>query len=246
MTTPEKPPPPAADASAPLPRPPDTSSESSLSSASSQNPRPPEDSIPLSALQHFLYCPRQCALIHIERQWEENIFTAKGRVLHERTDSHETSYENGIKTVRSLRVASQTLGVFGVCDVVEFHEDGPVPIEYKRGKPKTHRADEVQLCAQAICLEEIFGVHIPEALLFYGRNHRRFAVTLDPELRELTARVAADCRELIESGRTPPGEYVHKRCSACSLLDVCLPRRKKEVKNIEQLFIETLDEDCTL
>lgn len=243
MTTPEKYQPSTGGTKAPRSQHPETSSKSSRSSMSSQTASATDDPLPLSALQHYLYCPRQCALIHVERQWEENIFTAKGRVLHDRTHSHQTTYENGIKVVRSLSVATRTLGVFGVCDVVEFREDGPVPIEYKRGKPKSHRADEVQLCAQAICLEEIFNVRIPEALLYYGKNHRRFAVVLDEELRDLTRRVAADCCELIDSGRTPPAEYIHKRCSACSLLDVCLPRRRKEIKNIGCLLEEALEED---
>ena len=199
--------------------------------------------IPLSALQHYLYCPRQCALIHVERQWAENVFTAKGRILHDRTDSPVTTVENGIKVARALHVWSQSLGVYGVCDVVEFREGVPRPVEYKRGKPKSHRADEVQVCAQAIALEEIFNVDIDEGMLFYGRNRRRFPVTLDRDLRTLTAEIAARCHELIMTATTPAAEYDRKRCSACSLQDVCVPRRQKELRNVDRFFARALEDE---
>lgn len=235
--------PPQESSRASLSSPSSRSSLSSASSPSSSSPRHPRDDLlPLSALQHYLYCPRQCALIHIERLWEENIFTAKGRILHDRTDSPETTVEDGIKIARSLQVRSNRLGVYGVCDVVEFRSEGPVPIEYKLGKPKAHRADEVQLCAQAVCLEEIFDAHIPEALLFYGKTRRRCPVPLDSELRSLTEKVAADVHNLINSGKTPPGEYQHKLCSACSLRNVCLPKRKKEVKNVRRMLTDAINE----
>src|SRR5882724_4292817 len=124
--------------------------------------------LPISALQHWLYCPRQCALIHVERLWSENAFTAEGRVLHER--AHEGGEENrpGLHITRGISLWSERLGLSGVADVVEFRgPDGrPFPVEYKRGRPKPHRADEVQLCAQGLCLEEMLGVVIPEGALF--------------------------------------------------------------------------------
>lgn len=199
--------------------------------------------MPLSTLQHYLYCPRQCALIHLERAWEENIFTAQGRVLHDRTDTPQTTVENGIKVARALRVGSRQLGVFGVCDVVEFRADNPVPVEYKRGKPKSHRADEVQLCAQAVCLEEMFETEIVEGLLFYGKTRRRVTVALDATLRSLTFEVAEACRLLLHSSQTPTAVYNHKRCSACSLKEICLPRRGKEVKDVQRMLAAALSDD---
>ncbi len=124
---------------------------------------PESDYIMLSALQHYLYCPRQCALIHLEQVWVENRFTAEGRVLHERADSKEAIKQGRVRTVRTLPIASARLGLSGQADVVEFHEDGSVfPVEYKRGRPKANRCDEVQLCAQALCLEEMLSVLDPE------------------------------------------------------------------------------------
>ena len=138
-----------------------------------------DDLIPLSALQHYLYCPRQCALIHVEQQWEENRQTAEGRLLHQRADQPQTELRHGIRTATAMPLASRALGISGIADVVEFHSEQPFPVEYKRGRPKAHRADEVQLCAQALCLEEMLGRTVPEGALFYGQTHRRKAVTLD-------------------------------------------------------------------
>ena len=151
--------------------------------------------VPISALQHMLYCPRQCALIHIEQQWNENRFTAEGKILHERTDSGSGERRGTVRIERSVAVRSLILGVSGVADVVEIH-DGcrPYPVEYKRGRPKAHRADEVQLCAQALCLEEMLNFSVPAGALFYGRNRRRKEIQFDSELRDLTKRVAAEVR----------------------------------------------------
>jgi len=187
------------------------------------------DLIPLSALQHYLYCKRQCALIHIERLWAENRFTAEGRVLHERTHAPGAETRHGVKTIRAMPVRSFRLGITGVTDVVELHEQDvrlqPYPIEYKRGRPKAHRADEVQLCAQAMALEEMFETSVPEGALFYGKTRRRQRVAFDAELRALTDRVAEDTRALIESGITPAPIYEPKKCDTCSLLDLCRPKQ---------------------
>lgn len=137
------------------------------------------DSLPLSALQHLLFCERQCALIHTEREWEENHLTAEGRVMHETVDGGRAESRPGVRIVRSMQLLSRELGLHGVADVVELHKVAagaaarsgqPFPAEYKRGKPKTHRADEVQLCAQAMCLEEMFGVAVSCGALFYGKT----------------------------------------------------------------------------
>lgn len=186
------------------------------------------DLLPISALQHLLYCDRQCALIHLERQWEENRFTAEGRALHERAHEGPSESRPGIRITRGLTLVSRRLGIWGQADVVEFHNGGSiVPVEYKRGKPKAHRADEVQLCAQALCLEEAPGGTIQEGFLFYGKTRRRTVVIFDSELRELTESLIGNLRELLNSGRTPPAVFEAKKCSACSLLEICLPRLSK-------------------
>lgn len=195
--------------------------------------------LPLSALQHWLYCPRQCALIHLEQVWAENRFTAEGQTLHKKAHEGPDETRAGVRITRSLPVRSLTLGISGQCDVVEFHRAGGdfkseisnlkckeriVPVEYKRGKPKAHRADEVQLCAQAICLEEMLGVAIPEGALFYGATRRRMPVAFDAELRALTTQVATEARDLLETGRTPSPVWRKSRCGRCSLVNVCRPQ----------------------
>ena len=187
-----------------------------------------DDLVPISALQHMLYCPRQCALIHIERQWAENRFTAEGRILHKRAHVGGGERRPGVRIERGVALRSLRLGVSGIADVIEVHEDGhPYPVEYKRGRPKAHRADEVQLCAQAICLEEMLVAQVPEGALFYGRNRRRKAVVFDAELRALTVRIVADTRRMLASGETPPPEYAPRKCAACSLHEVCQPQRPR-------------------
>ena len=187
------------------------------------------DLVPLSALQHYLFCPRQCALIHVERAWAENLLTAEGRILHESTDKPGQASRGERRIVQSMPIRSRALGVAGIADVVELTRDGkrwrPYPIEYKRGRPKAHRADEVQLCAQALCLEEMFSGPVPEGALFYGKVRRRQRVAFDEELRALTRAVAAATRELLAAGRTPAPVYERRRCDACSLKDLCRPQR---------------------
>lgn len=187
-----------------------------------------DELIPISALQHYLYCPRQCALIHVERLWAENRQTAEGRLLHERADQPQVEKRHGVRTVTAMPLSCPELGIAGVADVVEFHaaEDGerPYPVEYKRGRPKTHRADEVQLCAQALCLEAMFGQKVDEGALFYGMPRRRTLVVFDEPLRQLTLEVIRATREMIRAGRTPLASYEAKRCDACSLIDLCQPR----------------------
>ena len=187
-----------------------------------------EDLIPISALQHYLYCPRQCALIHVERQWAESRHTAEGRLLHERVDHPKAELRKGVRTVSAMPLFDAALGLTGIADVVEFHrtESGEraVPVEYKRGRPKAHRADEVQLCAQALCLESMLGSVVAAGALFYGQTRRRTDVVFDEKLRGLTRRTAQETREMIRAGRTPTAQYEAKRCDACSLIDLCQPR----------------------
>src|ERR1700679_1837632 len=180
------------------------------------------DLVALSALQHYLYCPRQCALIHIEQAWAENTATAEGRVAHERVHAVESEVRRGVRTVTGMPLRCRRLGVTGIADVVELHHsaDGgwrPFPVEHKRGRPKAHRADEVQLCAQAMALEEMFAVEIAAGALFYGQPRRRSGIAFDAPLRALTAQIAAGTRALLNAGRTPRMNYDKKRCDGCSL-----------------------------
>ncbi len=181
--------------------------------------------LPISALQHYLFCQRQCALIHIERLWAENAATAEGRIIHEKADSGQAERRGGLQTLRSVQLRSFTLGIAGVADVVEKRGDVLTPVEYKRGRPKAHRADEVQLCAQALCLEEMFGVAVPEGVLFYGAVRRRHPVSIDTELRALTVQVAQDARDMVRAARTPPPVWAAKLCGACSMAELCRPKR---------------------
>lgn len=187
-----------------------------------------DDLIPLSALQHYLYCPRQCALIHLEQQWAENRQTAEGRLLHDRADTPAVERRHGVRTITAMPLSSTELGIAGVADVVEFHTgdsgESPYPVEYKRGRPKTHRADEVQLCAQALCLEAMFSVTVGEGALFYGEPRRREVVVFDDGLRTLTLETIRATRAMFVGGQTPLARYEARRCDNCSLLDLCQPR----------------------
>jgi CRISPR-associated exonuclease Cas4 len=234
-----------------------------------------DDLLPISALQHMLFCERQTALIHLERLWVENRFTAEGRLLHKKTDNAKSETRDGIRITRSLPVHSFQLGVYGVCDVVNFkppslqpHPEkslakwvqqeltrtrsfnpwppGQVarqppetadprsnthppfylwqitPVEYKRGEPKKNAADRVQLCAQAMCLEEMLGINIPQGELFYGKRQRRTLVELTDDLRQLTQKTAERLHVMIASRRTPHA-FREPKCESCSLLPVCIP-----------------------
>jgi len=182
--------------------------------------------LPLSGLQHLLYCERQWALIHIEQQWAENRLTAHGRSLHRTVDEAHDESRAGVRIVRSLPLRSLRLGISGKADVVEFPLSGgvPVPVEYKRGRPKPGLWDEVQLCAQAMCLEEMLNVVIEEGVLFYGTPRRRSMVTFNLGLRLRTEPAAARMHDLYERGATPPPAYESRKCDRCSLIEVCQPK----------------------
>jgi len=182
-----------------------------------------EEPIPLSAVQHAVYCLRQAALIHLERLWAENRFTAEGDVLHAVADKGGSRKARGVRRVMSLPLASRRLNLTGIADLVEFHGDVPFPVEYKRGKPKLHRADEVQLCAQALCLEEMTGQTVPTGALFYAQTKRRVTVPFDAALRALTEATVADLAAVLASRQTPPPTPHRVRCRACSLLELCRP-----------------------
>ena len=197
--------------------------------------------LPLSALQHWLYCPRQCGLIHLEQVWAENKFTAEGQVLHHKAHEGADESKAGVRITRSMAVRSLVLGISGQCDIVEFHRDGRVvPVEYKRGKPKTHRADEVQLCAQAMCLEEMLGVPITSGALFYGEKKRRTVIEFDATLRQLVRETATALHAMIDSRITPSAEYDSRRCDACSLIDLCQPKALRFKRGAAAWFASAL------
>lgn len=189
---------------------------------------PAPTSLPISALQHWLFCPRQCALIHVERLWAENRATAEGRVLHERADAGYPESRVGARVLRAVQLASAAHGLHGVADVVELREGVPYPVEYKRGRPKAHRADEVQLCAQTLCLEEMTGSAVPEGALFYGKTRRRKVVAMDDGLRHLTLGVAREARDAFDAGTLPPPVYDPRRCEACSMRGLCRPEAPRD------------------
>lgn len=188
-----------------------------------------DELLSISALQHIMFCERQCALIHIEQVWEENRFTAEGRMMHE--NCHEEGHESrgNIRIERGLNLRSLKLGLIGKADVVEFHRKDkgvwlPFPVEYKRGKPKPNDCDKVQLCAQALCIEEMLEVSIPSGALFYGKTLHRLEVDIDEALRKETENLSIKLHDLIKRGTTPSAEYEEK-CGRCSLLNLCLPKR---------------------
>lgn len=206
-------------------------------------------SVPLAALQHYLYCPRQCALIYLECIWEENQFTAEGNVFHERADSGMTENRGRKRILRSLHISSLQWGIHGIADVVEAvysKKGGEVvamtPVEYKVGKPKPHRADEVQVCAQALCLEEMFAIEVPAGFLFYGKTQRRFEVPFDKELRSLTALVIQNAREVLTGIVTPLPRY-SKGCKSCSLVHDCLPDVCREHRQTMKARVDDVFED---
>lgn len=188
-----------------------------------------EELLPISALQHLLYCERQCALIHIEQAWSESSATAEGRVLHERVHDQRRESRGPVRSATGLRLRSLELGLTGQADLVEFHrsEQGswiPYPVEYKRGRPKKNGCDRVQLCAQALCLEEMLQTTIPQGALFYGQTRHRLDVSFDSELRQITHTLCAKLHQLITSGITPSAIYEKAKCEHCSLFDRCLPQ----------------------
>lgn len=198
--------------------------------------------IMLSALQHYAYCPRQFALIHVEQVWAENYFTAHGNLLHERVDSCEPEQRGNVRFERSVAVKSEQLNMTGKLDLLEIEGQPPVrffPVEYKRGKPKIESWDKIQLCAQALCLEEMRGISIDQGALWYWQVRKRKQVLLDDDLRSETIDVIKEAHTILNSGKTPLPTTHRKRCRACSLVDLCEPEtfREDHSKNyINELF----------
>lgn len=198
-----------------------------------------DDQLALSGIQHYSFCPRQWALIHVEKQWQENLRTIQGKQLHERVDNPDFFESRGdVLTTRSVPLSSSSLGLYGVADMVEFHavERGgiilngrkgkwqPVPVEYKRGRPKKDIIDEVQLCAQAICLEEMLITGITHGYIYYGETRHRTKVSFDSELRCKVEELVGQMHNLFQKSITPKPITTDKNCKACSLVDICLPQ----------------------
>jgi len=206
-----------------------------------------EGLIPISTLNHFLYCQRRCALIHIEQTWNENLFTAEGRIIHERAHEQGQESRGNIRIERGLPLRSLRLGLIGKADVVEFHrrDDNcwrPFPVEYKRGKPKRDDCDKVQLCAQAMCLEEMLGTEVPAGALYYGKTRHRLDVAIDQALQNETQMTAQKVHELIRSGITPKAAYA-KKCKSCSLIDRCLPQVVQKKRSVMTYLKKMTEEE---
>ena len=177
--------------------------------------------VPISALEHFSYCPRQCALIHVEQTFDENVFTVRGRLSHERIDLGEATAPRGVRQLRALPLWSDTLGLVGKADLVELRPEGPMPVEYKVGRITGGHA-ALQLCAQAICLEEMFGIRVAYGALYSHSTRRRVRIEIDRGLRERTRSAVADVRTLLAEQRLP-APVNDSRCLGCSLVNACLP-----------------------
>ncbi len=197
-----------------------------------------DDLIMISALQHYAFCPRQCAMIHIEQVWAENRLTAEGCIMHERVHEEGNESRGDVRISRGVPLRSLRLGLVGIADVVEFHHISkgvlqPFPVEYKRGKPKPDHSDMIQLCAQALCLEEMMNIDVPQGALFYGKTKRRHDVFFDEALRTELEKTVKEVRALIETGKTPEPVYA-KRCENCSLLSECLPETIAKHKSVKR------------
>jgi len=186
----------------------------------------PENFLAISALQHYAYCPRQFALIHVEQAWAENRFTAEGRILHERVDSNEAEQRKDIRYERSVLVKSEQYRIQGKMDLLEIHgreNKRYFPVEYKRGKPKTDDWDRLQLCAQALCIEEMRDTRVEEGAIWYWEARKRESVIIDDALRRETIDAISQASDIRERAITPPPTSQKKRCQGCSLYHLCEP-----------------------
>jgi CRISPR-associated exonuclease Cas4 len=227
-----------------------------------------DDLLPVSALADLVFCERRAALHHVEEIWADNVFTVEGTFLHQKAHSEDRLESRGdVRIARGLRLRSLRLGLSGIADVVEFHRllEGeaaapsqgnslpsgvplsgarglwqPFPVEYKRGRLRREEGYEVQLCAQALCLEEMLGVAVPVGAVFYGQPRKRLEVTFSEELRKETETAAARLHELTRAGKTPPARY-EKKCESCSLLTLCMPKTTGGRKSVDRYLAGTLD-----
>lgn len=201
----------------------------------------------LSALQHYSYCPRQCALIHQEQSFDDNEFTLRGQRAHRRVDSGEVSVEDGVRVLRALPLYSERLGLVGKADVVEFLPDGtPYPVEYKQGKRHKREHDDIQLAAQAMCLEEMTGHPVPEGAIYHHRSKRRRIVKITPELRQRVEQITRAVRNMLATDRLPPPADDPALCRACSLREICQPELVGADQRIHELAEDLFEVDSDL
>ncbi|MBN2039376.1 MAG: CRISPR-associated protein Cas4 [Spirochaetes bacterium] len=200
-----------------------------------------DDYIMLSAINHYVHCPRRCGLIHVYGLWSDNMFTSRGNIMHERADSEENEWRDEKHIVRSLIVISKRLGLSGKADIVEFTDDDgiiiPYPVEYKSGKPKKNISDSAQLCAQAMCLEEMMNLSIEKAAFYYGTPRKRYEIDITEGLRNATEDIIIKVHDMVKNRKVPEAKY-EKKCNTCSLKDLCMPGtgRKKVSWYIKGLY----------
>lgn len=193
----------------------------------------PEIEILISALEHYSYCPRQCALIHIEQTYDENLYTMRGKLMHERVDSGDERANRGIETQRGIPLWSERYGLRGKADAVEWHNGIPYPVEYKSGKRHGKHAD-IQLCAQALCLEDMLGINVPQGAIYYGATRKRQEIAFDAALRERTLAIIAELRTML-TNQLLPNAPNDARCPNCSLITACLPHVASTPDRLQEL-----------
>jgi CRISPR-associated exonuclease Cas4 len=205
-----------------------------------------DDAVPISALQHYSYCPRQCALIHMEQTFDENLYTLRGRAVHEQVDTPESRLEEDVRIERALPLYSRRLGLVGKADVVEFAINGtPYPVEYKHGPRRPSEHDDLQLAAQALCLEEMTSREVPVGAIYHHSSRRRREVEISPALRDMVKSMVPMIREMLQNSRLPP-PVTDKRCWHCSLKDSCQPEAVAAKQRLHQLYstLFTPEDEC--
>ena len=201
------------------------------------------DPIPISALQHYAYCPRQCALIHVEQAFEDNVHTARGQAVHRLVDTPGYEFKAGIKVERALPLWSNRLGLIGKADLVEFHADGTVfPVEFKHGRKREKLHDDIQLAAQAMCLEEMLRLTVEHGAIYHASSRRRREVVVTPALRQTVEDTVSAIRDMLDSRRLPP-PVNDSRCRECSLKEICQPSALANTTRFAQLREALLEPD---
>jgi CRISPR-associated exonuclease Cas4 len=194
-----------------------------------------EDPVPLSALQHWIYCPRQCGLIHLEQQFEDNVHTARGQAVHHLVDTPGYEVKRGVRVERALPLWSDRFGLIGKADLVEFYPDGRIyPVEFKHGRKRGRIHDDIQLAAQAMCLEDMLGRPVPQGAIYHASSHRRREVDITEDLRALVSETADAIRAMLASGILPP-PVNDARCRECSLREICQPEMLSQQTKMDRL-----------
>ena len=207
-----------------------------------------EDPVPLSALQHWIYCPRQCGLIHLEQQFEDNVHTARGQAVHHLVDTPGYEVKRGVRVERALPLWSDRFGLIGKADLVEFHPDGRIyPVEFKHGRKRGRIHDDIQLAAQAMCLEDMLGRPVPQGAIYHASSHRRREVDLTEDLRALVGETADAIRAMLASGILPP-PVNDARCRECSLREICQPEMLAQQTQMDRLkqYLFSPDDEISL